>query len=390
MGRLTDSAFATGKMASLPSALPSAGVVDDRVKRALMDIINKKTGMPEPGEMMGAEEMPSEPAPEAEALPRPIVLKEGQRLLSDILGKVLTRDLAVTVLKSEDIPEEVRHLVPTIDPTFQPDNTDLWILLNAWENADTVLVTGPTGCGKSQLMRHGAALTNRPFIRINMTEDAESSVIFGTLVARAGSTVWVDGPATEAVRYGAVLLIDEWDVTPPGVFMGFQWLLENNGKLFLKEMPGSAKDKILTPHPATRFVMCGNTVGQGDESGAFAGTAPQNTAGIDRFETTLKMRYMKPDAEEHMLFHVFEAQDVKLTSPVRTIEKMVAFANLCRQAYEQRSIQIPVSPRTLINWGHKMQQYDGDVRQALTVAYLNKLTNTQVKVVDEFVRKVFG
>ena len=67
-------------------------------------------------------------------------------------------------------------------------------------------------------------------------------MIFGQLTAKGGSTIWEDGAVTEAVKYGAVFAWDEWDVTPPEISMGLQWLLEDNGKLLLKEKPGAIKD----------------------------------------------------------------------------------------------------------------------------------------------------
>src|ERR1019366_1575403 len=104
---------------------------------------------------------------------------------------------------------------------------------------EKVLIYGPTGAGKSSIVEQLCAYVGRPFIRINCTGDMDSSMIFGQLVVRDGATVWVDGTVTEAVKYGAVFAWDEWDVTPPEISMGLQWLLEKDGKLFLKEMPGS-------------------------------------------------------------------------------------------------------------------------------------------------------
>jgi cobaltochelatase CobS len=329
--------------------------------------------------------IPSPPVEEDEPAPvkPPVVLGEGQKLFTSLLGSSVEDDFAVSILDPARVPAEVRALIPDVNPLYKPDPAAMADLLRAWENKDTVLITGPTGAGKSEMVRHCCAITNRPFIRINMTEDAESSVIFGTLTARAGSTIWEDGPATEAVRYGGVLNVDEWDVTPPGVFMGFQWLLENNGRLFLKEMPGKASDKILEPHPQFRIVMNGNTVGQGDDTGSYAGTTVQNTAAIDRFQTTIKMDYMPANAEKDMLRHAVKGLRAKDAG------NMVKFANFIRTAYKLQNINLTVSPRTLINWGNKYLQL-GDLKKALSVAYLNKLRDNELKIATEAYTKVWG
>jgi cobaltochelatase CobS len=350
--------------------------LDSKVAEALLEQMRSRT--PEQEAMAQVEPTP-EPEPEA---PKPVmVVGEGQKALSDII-KSPPFDFAVTILPTSTLHPKVASLVPNIDPLYRPDVDALAKLLYAFEHNDTALLSGPTGCGKSQLVRHACALTGRPLIRINMTGDAESSVIFGTLVARSGSTAWEDGPATEAWRYGAVLNVDEYDVTPPEVAMGFQWMLENDGRLFLKEMPGSAMDKIIMPHANARLVMCGNTVGQGDETGHYAGVSPQNTAFVDRFRVAIRMNYLPANEEKAIIKAAVKG------IPATAVTLMVQFAWLCRQAYQQRTLNLTMSPRTLLNWGSKIQAFG--LRPALDTAYLDKLTDSQRKIALESFQKVFG
>lgn len=351
--------------------------INDLVKQAIRHRLDQVPG--------GGGESETPPAPEPSQLPE-IVLASGQQLFSKLVpgnrGVTFRPDFAVSILDTSTLPSQVAPFVPELNPHYIPDITSLALLLLAFETNDTTLITGPTGCGKSELVKYACALTKRPFIRVNMTEDIESSVIFGTLVARGGSTVWEDGPAAEAVRYGAVLNIDEWDVTPPGVFMGLQWLLEHDGCLFLKEMPGTAADKILKPHPNFRVVMNGNTVGQGDESGSFAGTTVQNTASIDRFRTTLRMKYMPEQDEVLMLTTAVPGL------PVASARQMVSLAGLVRSGYEQGQLGLTMSPRTLLNWAQKIEKLG--MRRAINVAYSHKLTDVNAKVFDGLYSKVFG
>lgn len=320
-----------------------------------------------------------------------VVLGPNQVLFTKLVGakkKDLpkgVRDFAVSVLDLKDLPKEVRSFVPNTVKfagyTIQLDQAHA--LLMAWEMGEKVLITGPTGSGKSSLIEYCCALTNRPFIRVNMTGDIESAILFGQLVVEGGATVWKDGPVTEAVRYGAVVLVDEWDVTPPEILFGLQWLFEDGGKLFLKEMPGEAKDKFITPHDNFRLVCAGNTVGQGDDTGRYSGTNVQNNASIDRFQTTIILDYLDAESEKRIINDNCEGLSPDMAP------KMVSFANLVRTACKQNNINLTMSPRTLINWGRKIVKLK-DGRRALMLAFSNKLRETDHKIVDEFYVKVFG
>jgi cobaltochelatase CobS len=208
-------------------------------------------------------------------------------------------------------------------------------------------------------------------------------VLFGQLVVENGGTVWKDGPATEAVRYGAVLLNDEWDVTPPEILFGFQWLFEDKGKLFLKEMPGDSESKFITPHDNFRMVCAGNTVGQGDDTGRYSGTNVQNNATIDRFQTTIVLDYLDAVHETKII------EDNCTGLWPGFANKMVSFANLVRTASKQNNINLTMSPRTLINWGRKAVVMN-DMKRALVLSFVNKLRDTDRKIVSEFYTKVFG
>jgi cobaltochelatase CobS len=364
----------------------TAGVdpLEARVKEAL-----RKQLLERQKDIAPAVDAPA-PAPVVEEPEKEPELKAGQVLFSKLTGtskgalkKMKLKDFAVSVLDASIIPAEVKAFIPKANPAYNIQIDEAHALMMAWEMDEKVLITGPTGSGKSSLIQYACALTNRPMIRVNMSGDIESSVIFGSLVVENGATVWKDGPVTEAVRYGAVTLLDEWDVTPPEILFSLQWLFEKGGQLFLKEQPGDSTSKFITPHPNFRLVCAGNTVGQGDDTGRYSGTNVQNNASIDRFQTTIKLDYLDANHE----VRVIEDSVPGLVNGMA--QKMVSFANLVRTACNQNTINLTMSPRTLINWGEKVATF-GDVRRALLLAFANKLRDTDRKIVGEFYTKVFG
>jgi cobaltochelatase CobS len=214
-----------------------------------------------------------------------------------------------------------------------------------------------------------------------MSGDVESAALFGTLVVRGGATVWEDGAITEAAKYGAVCLVDEWELMPAEIAMGMQNLLEDGGYLYLKEKPGTSDERTIHPDNNFRLVFAGNTVGQGDVTGAFSGVGVQNTATIDRFTNTIRLGYLSQKHEVNIITS-------KSSVDNKTATDMVRFASLVRSAYEQGKVGLTISPRTLINWARKQKRYD--VQYALQVSYLEKLTPDDSKSVSELFTKVFG
>lgn len=364
-------------MSGIATAATKAHPLDDKVAQAIRDTLLKRHGSPVPA----APAAPAEPVIEKKL----VELAAGQKMASELLGVQLKKedDFPVTILNKSKLPPQIAAFVPTVDGDYKVQVDEATKLLRAWEEGDKTMIAGPTGSGKSSLVRLCAALTNRPFIRINMTGDTESSTLFGGMVVRSGSTVWEDGPVTEAVRYGAVLLVDEWELMGPEIAMGMQWLIEDDGCLYLKEMPGTSTDKMIQPHADFRIVFAGNTVGQGDDTGSHAGVNPQNTATVDRFQTTIKLGYLDAAHERAILVKRVPKLDPTIA------DKMVKVAALVRQANAQGNIALTMSPRTLINWARKILVW-GDVKIAFTIAFLDKLRDTDHKVVLELYSKVFG
>lgn len=363
--------MSTAATTSIPKNL------DDMVAEALAKELGKSRNL--------SEELAKTAVPSVESPPPakpPLVLKSGYNAAYDVLGlsKHSVDDFAVRVFARSEVDAHLHNMIPDADPYYSPDINAALMVLAAWENNEKVMIYGLPGTGKSSLIRYLCALTGRPFIRMNFAEDIESSALLGGMVVEGGATVFKLGALAEAVKHGAVFLADEWDTAPPGVTMSAQWLLEDNGKLFLRDMPGTNEDRTLTPHENFRFVATGNTNGQGDDTGNFAGTTPQNSATLDRFTTAFKMEYLPAAQEASMIVD-------RTGVDKATAGRMVKVASLVRTAVATGQLTITMSPRTLISWGNKYKMFG---EKAIDVAFINKLRSTDAKVVRDFVNKSFG
>jgi nitric oxide reductase NorQ protein len=72
-----------------------------------------------------------------------------------------------------------------------------------------LMLTGPTGCGKTRLVEHMGGLLNREVVTISCHDDLTSSDLVGRFMVSGGDVVWNDGPLTRAVKAGAICYMDE-------------------------------------------------------------------------------------------------------------------------------------------------------------------------------------
>jgi len=311
-----------------------------------------------------------------------------QKLFSEIFGFVPPSgiDHYVTCYDDKDWDTNLRAHIPSKDEFVgyeaQPHEVELLVL--GKEMGDRVNIVGPTGSGKSSMAKFVAAMTRKPFIRINGRGDLESSGLLGQLTVADGATVWNDGLVTAAVRNGCDLCLDEWTLIPPEILMTLQWLMEDGGKLVVTDMPGTVEDKTITPHEAFRMICTDNTRGLGDESGSFAATNVQNTATLDRFGTVIHLDFLDEKHEMAVLKNAYPA----LTEALG--RKQLQFAKLVRQAYDSGEVSLTMSPRTLLNWTKK-SLYFKNPKLALRMAFFEKVSGDSERMaIAGFYRTVFN
>lgn len=295
-------------------------------------------------------------------------------------------DVPVTVHSLDDWSDEAKVFIPSIDSTYfwQPYVKDLIDYHTGVNMGDNVYMYGDPAVGKSSFVEQVCARTNQPFVRMNGIRDIDSSSIFGAMGLADGETVWTDGTLAQAAKFGAVFLQDEVTSIPAEILMGYQWLLENGGKILLSDKQGTNEDKVITPDPRFRFICCDNTNGQGDMTGDYAGTGVVNSAFIDRFQTFIKREFMKQPEEVQVLM----SRVPELTNELAS--KMVQVAGLIRTSKRQGELSVNMSMRTLESWGKKAC-YTKDTASTMRVAYFNKLGEDDERaVVSGMYSTVFG
>lgn len=94
-------------------------------------------------------------------------------------------------------------------PFYLPAGNEVALFNAAMRGGLPVMLKGPTGCGKTRLVEFIAASAGVPLYTVSCHEDMTASDLVGRYVLTDGSTEWVDGPLTRAVREGGICYLDE-------------------------------------------------------------------------------------------------------------------------------------------------------------------------------------
>lgn len=190
---------------------------------------------------------------------------------------------------------ESKIYIPDTDPTYVAWG-DHYFLKSIVDRRRffPVYVAGPSGTGKSIMVEQVCAELEREYCRIQITPETDEDQLIGGIRIKDGSTVFQDGPVIDAMRKGAVLLIDEID-RGSNKIMCLQGVME--GKPVVVKRTG----EVVHPHPDFTVIATGNTKGRGDESGKYMAAVIIDDAFLERFPVTLIHEYPEESVESFIL-----------------------------------------------------------------------------------------
>lgn len=240
-----------------------------------------------------------------------------------------------------------------------------------------VFITGLSGNGKSLSVIQAAANTGRELVRINVTAGTDEDDLIGSFRLIDGATVWQDGPIVEAMRRGALVLIDEIDMLNPNKAAALFTVLEGKG-VFIKKI-----NSFIEPAAGFNVIATANTKGKGSEDGRFMGTNVLNEAFLERFPITLEYEYPGRSHERKIMDKVFDSLGI---DDPDFASNLVDWASALRKSFMDGATDELISTRRLVHIA-KAYSIFGDKEQAIRLC-INRFDDETKESFWDFYTKI--
>lgn len=240
----------------------------------------------------------------------------------------------VVALRQPKLVDESDTSIPTAYPDYVPFGffKDLSHIVKS-RMFYPVFITGLSGNGKTLMVEQVCAVLQRECIRVNISIETDESDLLGGPTLVNGNVVNRDGPVIQAMKKGAVLLIDEVD-RGSNKLMCLQGILE--GKPYYNKKNG----ELVTPATGFNIIATANTKGRGSDEGRYLSQILDD-AFLERFPITIEQDYPDLKTEKKILSPLIPDQEFT--------EYLVQWADVVRQSFDQGAIDEIISTRRLVH-----------------------------------------
>jgi MoxR-like ATPase len=213
-------------------------------------------------------------------------------------------------------------------------------ILAAARQGLAVMLTGPTGCGKTRLVRAVAASLHRPLITVSCHDDLTASDLVGRYLVVGGDVRWVDGPVTTAVRTGAVCYLDEIAESRRDTLAVLHSLLDDRRELFLDR--------------------AGETIPADKDFCLLASYNPESRSLLKELKPSFRQRfvtiavdYLPPEQETEVVVH---ESGVTIEVAARLVRSAVALRRATHAGIEPPSTRLLVATAQLVAAGLPLER----------------------------------
>jgi hypothetical protein len=200
-----------------------------------------------------------------------------------------------------------------------------------------VFVSGLSGNGKTFMVEQACAQLKVECLRVNISPETDEDDLIGGFRLIDGETKWFDGPVVQAMKSGAVLILDEID-RGSNKLMCLQGVLEGKG-LFVKKT-----GEFVEPVTGFNVIATANTKGKGDETGRYMAATILDDAFLERFPITVEQEYPDVKIETKILTKLFASLSI---TDKTFAGNLVKWADIIRKTFEEGAIDELISTRRL-------------------------------------------
>jgi MoxR-like ATPase len=172
--------------------------------------------------------------------------------------------------------------------SYLSNGNEVRLFEQAYHRHLPVMLTGPTGCGKTRLVEHMGVLLGRPVVTISCHDDLTSSDLVGRFMVTGGDVVWTDGPLTRAVKTGSICYLDEVVEARHDSLAILHSLTDHRRALYLDR----AGEVVQAPE--TFMLVC-------SYNPAYRSSLKELKPSFRQRFVTLPMRYLPPEQEAEVI-----------------------------------------------------------------------------------------
>jgi MoxR-like ATPase len=199
---------------------------------------------------------------------------------------------------------------------------DYSIYDNAMTNNENILIMGHAGSGKTMSVLGYASTRGYRYYNVSSHIGLEPTQLFGSWIPTPdGHFRWQDGPVTDLVRKGGVLLLNEVNFMPERVTTILFGLLDDRREIQIMENGG----EVIKAHKDLLVIA--------DMNPNYRGTRPMNQAWVDRFHHKLDFPY-----------------DNSIESKLIKNKALLEMATKLRELSNKGDLDTPISTRGLANF----------------------------------------
>ena len=238
-----------------------------------------------------------------------------------------------------------------------------------------LFIAGLSGNGKTMMVEQACAESKRKYVRVNITEETDEDDLIGGFRLVNGETVWCDGPIPQAMKQGAVCLIDEID-RGSNKLMCLQAVLEGK-PLYIKKT-----GVVVEPSFGFNVIATANTKGRGSDDGRFTGARILDEAFLERFVATMEQPYPTTAVEKKIILNAMESYG---NLDGEFADNLVTWAEIIRKTYEDGGVDDLISTRRLV---HIARTYGifGDRKRAIELCISRFDEDTRVAFLDLYTK----